>query len=312
MLDPPNNSSPLLLVIAGPTASGKSALALELARRMRGEIVNCDSMQMVRCLEIGTAKPSPAERSLVPHHLFDQVPPREFYSAGRYMKDARRVCREITLRGGVPIVVGGTGLYLRALLEGVFEGPGKVGELRKRLRGMAARRGSPRLHRWLRHLDPDSAARIQPTDQIRVIRALEVCLASGQPLSRQRSMRRPLSGYHLLKFGLRPGREALYARINQRVEEMFRRGLVEEVSALLARGIPPDCKGFEAIGYRQVISHLRGELELEEARELTSRETRRYAKRQLTWFRKEPEMIWIDAFGDQPHTLEIVLRKIEG
>ncbi len=295
---------PLLLVIAGPTASGKTSLALHLAKQLPGEIVNCDSMQMVRGLEVGTAKPTREERSRAPHHLFDIVDPEEFYSAGRYMSEARSICREIAARARVPIVVGGTGLYLRALLEGIFLGPGRTEPLRKRLKQMATRWGSDKLHRVLSRFDPASAEGIQPRDQIRVVRALEVYFVSGRPLGSQRSRRQPLEGFRVVKLALNPPREELYTRINKRVELMFEGGLIEEVKTLLRQGVPSDCKGFEAIGYRQVIRCLEHEIECAEALDLTARDTRRYAKRQLTWFRREPDLHWIEAFGHQKLALE--------
>ena len=204
-----SSEPPLLLVIAGPTASGKTRLALDLAQGLGGEIVNCDSMQMVRGLDVGTAKPNREEQDRAPHHLFDIVGPEDFYSAGRYMSEARAVCREIATRARVPIVVGGTGLYLRALLEGVFEGTGRVETVRGRLKRMAARWGSEKLHRQLERLDPGSAERIQPRDQVRVVRALEVYFASGRSLSSQRSLRQPLEGFRVHKLALNPPREEL-------------------------------------------------------------------------------------------------------
>ena len=299
-----SSEPPLLLVIAGPTASGKTRLALELAERLGGEIVNCDSMQMVRGLDVGTAKPSREERDRAPHHLFDIVGPQEFYSAGQYMSEARAICREIASRTRVPIIVGGTGLYLSALLEGVFEGTGRVEALRARLQGLATRWGSEKLHRRLQQLDPASAERIQPRDQVRVVRALEVYFASGRSLSSQRGLRHALEGFRVEKLALSPPREALYTRINERVDQMFKEGLLEEVETLLAQGVPPDCKGFEAIGYRQAIQYLKQEIEYPEALALTARDTRRYAKRQLTWFRREPDLHWIQAFGHEKAALE--------
>ncbi|MEE8585164.1 MAG: tRNA (adenosine(37)-N6)-dimethylallyltransferase MiaA [Acidobacteriota bacterium] len=287
-----------LVVILGPTASGKSALALKAAQPMGGEIVNCDSMQMYRGLSIGTAKPTVEERLSVRHHLFDILDPDEFYSAGRYMDEARRVCREVSAREGIPVVVGGTGLYLRALLEGVFEGPSAHHDLRRRLRRSARRFGKGHLHRLLARLDPEAAATIQPADQIRLIRAIEVCLISGAPFSKVKKERTPLRGVEVLKVGIDLPRQELYQRINRRVAAMFERGLAEEVRSLMQSGYGPESKGFEALGYRPVASYLGGEMSREEALRQTQQDSRRYAKRQMTWFRREEGVRWLHCAGE--------------
>ena len=289
----------------GPTASGKSELALRLAPGVRGEIVNCDSLQMVRYLRVGTAKPGPSELRRAPHHLFDVLEPDEYYSAGDYARDARRVCREVADRGGTPLVVGGTGLYLRSLLEGIFEGPGRSENLRARLYRVAEGRGIHTLRGMLERLDPEAAAKIHSRDLLRLVRALEVVLESGRPISRlRREGRRPLTGFHVLKVGLNPSREELYDRINRRVRVMFGGPLLDEVRDLLDRGFPPSAKAFEALGYRHAVRVLDGTMGLREAVELTQRDTRRYAKRQMTWFRRERNVYWLTRTGDAPEALE--------
>lgn len=289
-----------LIVIVGPTATGKSALAMKIALEVGGEIINCDSMQLYRKVNIGTAKPSARERSRLPHHLYDVVPPQEFYSAGRYMAEARSLCREIASRGRVPVVVGGTGLYLNALIYGIFDGPGKCEPLRRRLQEVRQRRGTPFLHRMLVRFDPASADQLSIRDRVRIVRALEVYLLSGEPMSRIKARRKSLGGFRILRIGLNFERSLLYDRINRRVEDMFERGLVQEVRNLLEAGLPLDSKCFEAIGYRHVAAFIQHELTLAEAIELTRRDTRRYAKRQLTWFRRDGEIQWISKPGEDP------------
>ncbi len=302
---------PLLIVILGPTASGKSTLALRVAPELGGEIVNCDSMQMVRHLEIGTAKPSLEERHRVPHHLFDLVGPDEYFSAGTYMQEARRLCREIAARGRTPLVVGGTGLYLRVLLEGIFSGPGRSEDVRRRLDRIVLRRGSPVLHRILARRDPLAAAAIEPGDRVRVVRALEVLLLTGRQMSRLQPEVRPLEGFRIVKVGLEVPRPELYGRINLRVNRMFAGGLLEEVAHLLDLGYAPSAKAFEALGYRHAVAVVRGEMSLERAIELTQRDTRRYAKRQLTWFRREKNVRWLHVAGDDPSAREQFLSLLD-
>lgn len=302
---------PLLIVLLGPTGSGKTTLALRVAPEIDAEIVNGDSMQMVRHLEIGTAKPNPEERSRVPHHLFDLVEPDEYFSAGAYMKQAREVCREIASRGRIPLVVGGTGLYLRVLLDGIFSGPGRSDAVRRRLDRIVRRRGSPVLHRILDRHDPAAAAVIQPRDRVRVVRALEVLLLTGREMSRQQPERCPLEGFEVLKVGLDVARAELYGRIDSRVSRMFAEGLVEEVEHLLGMGYSPSAKAFEALGYRYAVAVLRGELSTQRAIELTQRDTRRYAKRQLTWFRREENVRWLHVSGDDPSAFDQLMSLLD-
>ena len=301
---------PLLIAIAGPTASGKSALAVQAALRLDGEIINCDSLQLYRELRIGTGKPSVRETGSVPHHLYDFLKPDEFYSAGRYMVEARRVCHRVRGRGRLPFVVGGTGLYLRALLEGVFDGPSRCETLRDRLEKIVKHRGQERLHRLLARKDPATARKIGVGDRRRLIRALEVYYLTGTPISRLQERRESLAGYRILKIGLNLRRTLLYNRIESRVREMFRCGLLDEVDRLLRKGYDERCKAFEALGYRYAVQTLRGELELEAAIELTNRDTRRYAKRQMTWFRREDGMQWIPSPGESEPALKQLLELV--
>lgn len=281
---------------------------MELAQRIDGEIVNCDSMQMVRGMEIGTAKPDPAMRNRVPHHLYDEVGPDEHYSAGRYMEVARSICREIAGRNRIPIVVGGTGLYLRALIDGIFQGPGRDQNLRNRISKIGERKGFEYLHRILRRKDPAAAERIGPTDPVRIIRALEVYFLTGQKISDLwKQSQSPLTGFKVVKVGVRFPRQELYDRINRRVERMFKQGLLDEVHRLLQKGFSPDCKGFEALGYRYAVSVVRDEMDLDEAIKLTQRDTRRYARRQLTWFQREQGVRWIERPGDEGAAQEALL-----
>ena len=301
---------PLLIAIAGPTSSGKSALAVHAARLLNGEIINCDSLQLYRDLQIGTGKPSAREIRSVPHHLYDFLRPDEVYSAGRYMVEARNVCRLVRERGRIPFVVGGTGLYLRALLKGVFDGPSRCDVLRVRLEAMVERRGQGRMHRLLARKDPETARKIGVGDRRRLVRALEVYFLTGTPISRLQQRRVPLRGYRTLKIGLNLCRSLLYHRIDCRVREMFRTGLLDEVDRLLRKGYDERCKAFEALGYRYAVQTLRGELTLEDAIELTSRDTRRYAKRQMTWFRREDGMRWIRSPGESEPALQELLELV--
>ena len=283
-----------LVVIAGPTASGKSSLALALAARFNGEIISCDSVAVYREFEIGTAKPSREERARVPHHLIDVVAPDDFFTAGAYARLAREAARQITARGHLPIVCGGTGLYLRAMLDGLFAGPERDEQLRQRLR---CRKSPDSLWRLLRRLAPAAASRIHPNDEPKLIRAIEVCAASARPMSELlRSGRDALQGYRVLRIGLAPERGALYDRINRRCARMFEQGLVEETCALLER-YGPAVFAMRSLGYRQAASHLRGESSLAEAIAAAQQGHRNYAKRQLTWFRRDAEMHWIAEFA---------------
>ena len=293
-------SEPLLVVILGPTASGKSSLSLHLAERMRGEIVSCDSLAVYREFDIGTAKPSVDERRRVPHHLLDIAAPDELVTAGDYSRAARRAIQEISSRGYMPIVVGGTGLYLRALLEGLFAGPPRSEELRARLRERASERGAEYLHKLLRRLDPVAARAIHANDVPKVIRALEVSLTSRRPMTDLWGQGRdPLQGFRILRMGLNPEREALYQRINARAQEMFSRGLVEETRILRERyggGTRP----LSSLGYKQALEYLEGSLSLEQAIAAAQRGHRNFAKRQMTWFRREPDVHWVAGFGFDP------------
>lgn len=300
--------TPLLLVLLGPTASGKTALSLQLAHRFSAEIVSCDSVAVYRDFEIGTAKPSPGERALVPHHLIDVASPADPYTAGEYSREARAAIAAITARGCLPIVTGGTGLYLRALLSGLFAGPRRSETLRDRLRRSDARHRARKepawLHRLLQRLDPQAAARIHANDTPKLIRALEVCLAAREPMTEAwKRGADALEGYRILRIGLAPERQALYARINARAARMFADGLVQETAQLIEQ-YGPDLKLFDALGYRQAAAQLRGELTRDEAVALAQQGHRNFAKRQLTWFRREPGVHWLPGFGDDRATAQ--------
>jgi tRNA dimethylallyltransferase len=302
---------PLLVVLLGPTASGKTALALLLAERFQGEIVNCDSVAMYREFEIGTAKPSVADRSRCPHHLFDFVEPSAYMTAGEYARLGRQTIGEISTRGRLPIVVGGTGLYLRALVEGLFPGPQRSEELRTRLRALANEKGSAYLHHILTRLDADAAARIHPNDTPKLIRAVEVCLASRQKMTDLwKHENDPLRGFRILRLGLNPERQALYKRINQRGEIMFNSGLVEETGRLLHR-YGETARPLASLGYKQAVALLHGQINYTQAVEQAQQAHRNYAKRQMTWFRREPEVYWLEGFGDQPEIQQAAISRIE-
>lgn len=302
-----------LLVILGPTASGKSALALELAERLGAEIVNFDSVQVYRGFEVGTGKVPLAERRGIPHHLLDCVEPQQSFTAGDFARQASRVLEQLRTRRRLPILVGGTGLYLRALLEGLFEGPRRSEVLRARLAQAAQRHGREFLHRMLRRLDPAAAARIQPRDTQKIIRALEVRLLAGEPISAMQARgRRGLRGFRAVKIGLMPPREKLARRIEARVEKMFAGGLVEEARAALESpdaGSPAVPLG--ALGYAQAVEALRGEITRDEALRRAQAATRQYAKRQRTWFRREKDVEWFEGFGDDPRVVERVASWLE-
>ena len=286
---------PLVVVLLGPTGSGKTALSLALAQRFNGEIVSCDSVALYRGMELGTAKPAREERALVPHHLIDVANPDEPYTAGHYMRAARAALAEIAAHHRLPIVTGGTGLYLRALTDGLFTGPERRPDLRSRLRHSLPKRGKNWLHRLLTRLDPQSAARIHLNDTPKLIRAIEVCLASRRPMS-QVLGRDPLTGFRLLRIGLNPPRAELYDRLNRRCAEMFAAGLIDETRALLARYGP--VKALDSLGYRQALQVIHGEVTEPEALAAAQQGHRNYAKRQMTWFRREPGVYWLHAFGD--------------
>jgi len=292
-----------LVTIVGPTASGKTALGLFLAERLNGEIVNYDSVQVYRGFDIGSGKVPAYERRAVPHHLLDILEPDEVFTAGDYRREGIRVVAEVRDRGNLPVLVGGTGLYLRALLLGLFEGPPRSEALRARLRAIAQRRGREFLHRLLERQDPAAARRIGPRDTQKAIRALEVCLLSRQPFSALlKRGRAGLRGFRIFKVGLNPDRAELCRRINRRVEQMYAAGLVEETRALVSRaaGPPAGIKPLGALGYRDAWAVLRGEISLEEAVGKTQAATRQYAKRQMTWFRREAGVNWFAGFGDDP------------
>ncbi len=307
------SQSPLAVLILGPTGSGKTALSLALGERFGGEIVSCDSVAVYRGMDLGTAKPTAEERARLPHHLIDVAAPDQPFTAGEYSRQARAALREIANRGCLPIVTGGTGLYLRALTEGLFAGPERQHELRVRLERSRHRHGEGWLHRLLLRLDPASARRIHANDKPKLIRAIEVCLATRKPFSNilenQEKARDPLTGFRLLRIGLNPPRQELYQRLNQRAAAMFANGLVEETRALLERYGP--VKALDSLGYRQGLAVLAGTLSVEAAIDAAQQGHRNYAKRQLTWFRREPGVTWIAGFGDEPETLRAAVELVD-
>jgi tRNA dimethylallyltransferase len=285
-------AAPLLIAVVGPTASGKSALGLALARAYGGEIVSCDSLQVYRGLDVGSAKATPEERAAVPHHLLDVVEPDQDFSAADYARLARAAVADIVARGRLPIVVGGTGLYLRALVRGLFAGPARDPGLRERLQALGERYGDPRLHRLLRHVDREAAERIEPRDRVRVIRALEVFFRSGRTLSRFfQEGAEPLQGVDVRVLGLAPPREQLRAAVAARTDTMFARGLLAEVAGLLAK-YPEDLRPLRAIGYREAVAVVRGLATEDSARRDIVVSTMQYAKRQMTWFRHQETATW--------------------
>ena len=299
---------PRVLAVLGPTASGKSALALSLAERHHGEIINCDSTAVYRGFDIGTDKvPIEAQRR-IPHHLIDIADPTEVYTAAQYARDAAATIRDIHQRGGLPIVVGGTGFYYRALTRGLFPGPAADEQLRARLNRIADGRGPERLHRLLQRVDAESAARVMPRDRKRLVRALEVYYATGRPLtSHFPETRSPIADCDVTAVALRLPPALTAERVARRVDEQFARGIVDEVRGLLSRGVPPDARPFGGLVYRQVMDMLRGVRGEAETRALIVQGNRRYARRQLIWFRKEPNLRWFDGPGER----EDVLRRVE-
>lgn len=296
---------PLAVLLLGPTGSGKTALSLVLGEHFGGEIVSCDSVAVYRGMDLGTAKPSREERARLPHHLIDVVDPDQAFTAGDYSRRARAALGDIAARGRLPIVTGGTGLYLRALTEGLFAGPARHEDLRKRLRRSAERHGPAWLHKVLARLDPDSALRIHANDTPKLIRALEVCLAARQPMSQAlhapETKNDPMTGFRLLRIGLNPPRAALYERLNARCAAMFAAGLMDETRGLLEKYGP--VKALDSLGYRQALAVLAGTVSSEEALKAAQQGHRNFAKRQLTWFRREPDVHWIEAFGDDPQAI---------
>lgn len=301
-----------LVAILGPTASGKSSLAIALAEKLGGEVIACDSTQVYRGFDIGTAKPSAAERRGIPHHMIDLVSPSEVFTAGEYRKRAMEVLADLRRRNRLPIFTVGTGLYFRALLEGLADAPTRSERLRARLNATGAKRGGEHLHKMLRRLDPAAAARISPNDRQKLVRALEVCLLLGRPLTEvHQAGRQALQGYAAFKVGLNPPRHALHERIEKRVHQMLGHGWTKEVAALIAaliaEGAPKSAKPFEFIGYRELRDHTETGRPSSKSIEAIAQATRRYAKRQLTWFRRESGVQWLAGFGDEEETLSACL-----
>jgi tRNA dimethylallyltransferase len=299
---------PLAVLLLGPTGSGKTALSLALGERFDGEIVSCDSVAVYRGMDLGSAKPLAEEQARLKHHLIDVANPDEPFTAGEYSRQARTALQEVAGRGKLPIVTGGTGLYLRALTEGLFAGPERQTELRARLEQSRQKHTENWLHRVLARLDPVSAERIHANDTPKLIRAIEVCLAARKPFSEVMA-RDPLTGFRLLRIGLNPPRQALYDRLNRRCAAMFAEGLLEETRGLLTRFGP--VKALDSLGYRQAQAVLAGTLNLEDGIAAAQQGHRNYAKRQLTWFRREPEVIWLADFGDTPETLRAATEAVQ-
>jgi len=301
-----------LIVVVGPTASGKSALAVALARALQAEIIACDSTQLYRGVNIGTAKPSVEERRGFVHHLIDVLDASEAATAGRYRDLALSVLDDMRKRGRLPILTVGTGLYMRALLEGLADLPLRSEELRERLRATSKKQGGMHLHRVLRRMDAEAAARIAPTDEQKLIRAIEVCILTRKRISEvHRAGRSPLQGWRALKVGLMPSREMLYERIDARTEAMIEAGWVDEVRGLLEAGIAENAKIFDFIGYREMLAVLGGELTMEKARTAIQLATRHYAKRQMTWFRKDKTVRWFAGAGDDARVQSEICEWVE-
>jgi tRNA dimethylallyltransferase len=300
---------PRVVAIVGPTATGKSALGIALAQRLNGEIVSCDSTAVYRRFDIGTDKVPVPQRQGIPHHLIDVAEPTEEYSAARYAREAGAAVRDITSRGKLPIVVGGTGLYYRALTRGFFPGPARDSALRQRLDWIAYRKGPERLHTLLARIDPESAVRIHERDQKRLVRALEVYFLTGRPLTEHfAETQSPLPDYKVVAFALQIEADETARRVAARVDAQFKQGLLDEIRAILASGIPESAHPFSGLVYRQALEHLHGVRDEPATRELIVRENRKYSRRQLIWFRKEPNLQWIHAAGERETTFEEVAR----
>ncbi len=307
-----NHPLKLLIAIIGPTASGKSELALNIAEHFGGEIVNFDSVQLYRGFDIGAAKTPLTQRRGIPHHLLDIFEPDEQVSAGDYARRARKALEEITTCGRLPILVGGTGFYLRALTEGLSPTPTRDQELRERLSRRIATRPAGYLHQLLNRLDAKAADRIHPNDHAKLIRAIEVCIISKKPASKLwKPEGNALAGYEIFRIGLNPPREKLREKIELRTQWMFNNGLVEEVRRLLDTGLRHEAWPLGAIGYKQTLAHLNGTSTIEQAISETVTQTHRYAKRQMTWFRREHNVFWIESFGDSPETHKRALTAVE-
>jgi tRNA dimethylallyltransferase len=303
---------PLVIAVLGPTATGKSALALAIAERYGGEIINCDSTAVYRGFDIGTDKVAPDDRRGIPHHLIDIADPGEEYTAAQYARDASAAIRDIHARGRLPLVVGGTGFYYRALTRGLFPGPGRDAELRRRLESIAERREVTFLHRMLRKVDPESAVRIQPRDLKRIVRALEVFILTGRPLtSHFASTASPIPDVDVLAMALRLPAAQTSDRVTRRVDEQFRLGLLDEIRTLLDSGISEAARPFGGLVYRQALEHLHGLRDEASTRALIAQENRRYARRQLIWFRKEPNLNWLEGPGESPATIAAAFHAID-
>src|SRR5579864_3609481 len=303
--------NPALVAIIGPTASGKSSLGMRVAQELGGEIIVCDSTQVYRGFDIGTSKPTEAERMTVPHHLLDLLEPHELFTAGAYRDRAIQVLQDLCERRRLPVMTVGTGLYMRALIDGFSDTPVRSEEVRARLRASAARHGADHLHRALRRIDPAAAARIGPRDTPKLMRAIEISMLAGKPVSEVQSARRQkLEGFRVIKIGLMPPRTALYERIERRTIEMMDRGWLAEVQGLVAKGIPATAKPFSFIGYADLRVHLEEKNKLPAAVSAIQQATRRYAKRQVTWFRKEPDVRWFEGFGDDARLMAEALKHL--
>ncbi len=299
-----------LVMVLGPTGAGKSALAMAIAQRSNGEIVNCDSLQLYRCFDVGTAKPVAADRASIPHHLIDILDPEEQFSAGEYVRLARPLLEDIASRGRLPVVVGGTGFYARALLDGLAPAPSRDPVLRQRLTAIVQRRPAF-LHRALSRLDPHAASRIHPNDKPKLIRAIEVCLSARRPMTELfESGRDALTGFLPLKLALNPPRDELNYKLNQRCIAMVEAGLIQEVALLLLSGISPQSKPFASIGYAEILDYLTGRSAMSDCLELMQTNTRRYAKRQMTWLRRERECNWLSGFGADPALLSSAINML--